>query len=79
MADLGAYNFTQAAPSTTWTIMHNLGTSDVAVDAFVDAGSPAEPTKAIPLTQNATSTSQVVLTWTTAQSGVARVVAGGDD
>ena len=79
MADLGTYNFTQASPSATWTITHGLDTQDVAVDAFVYAGSPQQLEKAIPLTQVATSVNVVTLTWSAAQSGRARVVGGGDD
>ena len=79
MADLGAYDFTQGSANTTWTINHNLGTKDVVVDAMVDAGSPAELTKANPATVTTTGTTQVVLTWSVAQSGSARVVGGGDD
>ena len=79
MADLGGYNHNQASANVTWTITHSLGTQDVAVDAFINAGSPITLQKAIPLTQVATSPNVVTLTWSAAQSGRARVVGGGDD
>lgn len=79
MADLGSYDHTQSSASTTWTITHALGTMDVVVDAMIDVGSPAVRTKAIPLTQVTTDNNNVTLTWSTAQSGFARVVGGGDD
>jgi len=79
MADLGAYDHNQSSASATWTITHSLNTQDVAVDAFIDAGSPLQLEKAIPLTQVATSVNVVTLTWSAAQSGRARVVGGGDD
>lgn len=79
MADLGAYNFTQASPNATWTITHGLDTQDVAVDAFIYVGSPQELQKAIPLTQTATSGNVVTITWSAAQSGNARVVGGTGD
>lgn len=79
MADLGAYNFNQSSPNTTWTITHGLDTQDVVVDAFINIGSPQELQKAIPFSQTATSGNVVTLTWSVAQSGRARVVGGGDD
>ena len=77
MADLGAYDHTQGAASASWSINHGLGTLDVAVDPFVDVSGTL--TKAIPLTQVASNTNLVTITWSAAQSGVARVVGGGDD
>lgn len=79
MADLGAFNHTQGAANTTWTITHGLGTQDVAVDAMIYQGSPQSLEKALPLTQVATSSNVVTITWSSAQSGIARVVGGGDD
>lgn len=79
MADLAAYNHTQVSASTTWTITHSLGTQDVAVDVMIYSGSPEQLEKALPLTQVATSVNVATITWSTAQSGFARVVGGGDD
>jgi len=79
MADLSSYDHPQSSASATWNINHNLGTQDVAIDTMVDVGSPAVLTKAIPLTQVATDNNNVTITWSVAQSGNARIVAGGDD
>lgn len=77
MADLAGYNHNQSVASATWTIMHGLGTKDVAVDAMIDVS--GDLTKAIPLTQVTTDNNNVTITWSVAQSGRARVVGGGDD
>lgn len=78
MAVLGGFNFSNSGvPATTWTITHNLGTTDVSVDAIILNGGNLE--KSVPLTQVATSINVVTLTWSAAQEGKARVVGGGDD
>jgi hypothetical protein len=79
---LGTYNFSisEGSKSTTWTITHNLDSTDVAVDAMINSGgSPNILEKAIPLSQTATSSNVVTLTWSSQQWGRARVVAGGYD
>ena len=78
MADLGAFNkeFTNANP---WTITHNLGTQDVAVDCIILTGSPQQLEKANPDSQVATDGNTVTINWSANQSGWARVVGGGDD
>ena len=68
------YNHTQSASNTTWTIAHNLGTKNVAVDVSVNVS--GNLIKAIPLTQVATTDNSVTITWSSAQSGRARVVGG---
>ena len=78
MADLGAYDHDQSSPSTTWTITHNLGTTEVAMDVYIDVGSPADRTKAQPDTQVVVDANTVKVTWSLAQSGGARVIGGGD-
>ena len=79
MSDVEAYDFVQSSPLITWIINHSLNTVAVAVDAFVSiGGSPEEFEKAMPDTQVATNTNTVTITWSSAQSGVARVVGGGD-
>ncbi len=75
---LDAYDFVQSSPSATWTITHNLGTTEVAMDVYLDVGSPAERTKAQPDTQVIVDSNTVKVTWSVAQSGGGRVLGGGD-
>ena len=79
MADLSSYDHDQSSANATWNINHNLGTKDLAVDTIIDVGSPAVRTKAIPLTITTTDNNNLTITWSVAQSGKARIVAGGDD
>ena len=66
------YKFTQATPSTTWVITHNLGTVTPIVDCFTTVNGDFQ--KIIPLSVVATSNLVVTVTWSTARSGSAVVV-----
>ena len=78
MADLGAYDHNQSSPSTTWTITHNLGTTEVVIDTSILVGSPGELTKAQPAEMAVFDSNTVNVTWSIAQAGRARVIGGGD-
>jgi hypothetical protein len=62
-------NFVQSAPSTTWTINHNLNNQYPLVQTY-DSSSAA----IIPASIVGTSTSTVTVTFSTAISGYARVI-----
>lgn len=67
-----AFEHTQAAASTTWTITHSLGTLTPVVDCWVDIA--GTDTKIMPDTVTATSTTVVTITFSTAYAGRALVV-----
>lgn len=75
MANLATHNHTQSSTATTWTITHNLGTKDVAVDVVILNGGNLE--KVIPLSIVTTDSNTVTVTFSAAQEGRARVVGGG--
>lgn len=70
---MNAFNFTQASPSDTWVIVHNLNNPYPNVDVFVNYMSSL--VKVMPLDIVADSVNQVTVTFTSAQSGAARVTA----
>jgi len=65
--------FTQASPATTWTILHSFGGYPV-VDVFVTDPETSMVTKILPAEVNHISNTTVQLTFTTAQSGSARLL-----
>lgn len=65
------YSFTQPTPATTWTIDHNLGHYPV-VDTHVTIN--GQVNTVLPLNVQHTSLTQTVITFSTAQSGTARLV-----
>ena len=73
---MDAYDHTQGASDTTWTISHNLNTDAVAVDVFINNGGNVE--KVLPLTVTATSNNTLTVTFSTAQTGYARVIGTKD-
>lgn len=64
------YTHTQSSPATTWTIDHNLGRYPI-VDVVIDFGGSTQQVQ--PKSIVSTSTNQVVVTFTTAHSGTARL------
>lgn len=62
------YKETISTASTTWTINHNLGTSDVIVDIY------ESNKKVIPDEVEITSDNQIVVTFTSATSGKINIV-----
>lgn len=71
-----AYNHNQAVASTTWVVAHNLGTTNVAVDAIMLNGVDLE--KVMPLSVVVTDANTLTITFSAAQEGRVRVVGGGD-
>ena len=67
------YDFIQSSASLTWTIVHNRATLAPVVDAWVDDGF-GNIVKIYPTSVNATDANTVVLTFSTARSGTARVI-----
>lgn len=62
-----SYTHEQAVASTTWTIVHNLGTSAPSYHCYIDN------TQIIPWKAEATDDNTLVLTFTQAFAGTARV------
>ena len=66
-----SYTHEQSTPATTWTIVHNLGTSAPSYHVYIDRNGSQQqvlPNKAEP-----TDANTLTLTFTTAVSGTARV------
>lgn len=76
MAALSEFNYTSAGSplESVWTITHNLGTVNVAVDAIILNGAALE--KVMPLSIVVIDTNTIKITFSAPQSGVARIVAG---
>lgn len=70
---MDAYNFTQASPSTTWTINHDLNNDMPNIDCQIDVGGTLE--KVIPLNTVAEDANTITVTFTSAFAGYARVTA----
>lgn len=70
---MSSYNFTQVSANATWTITHNLGSTSVAVDCFVDDS--GDLTKSLPTdyTVVITDSNTLTVTYAGAESGQARV------
>lgn len=69
---MAQHNHTQSSGSATWTITHNFGVSSVDVDVFIDFGGNLE--KVLPLSVEHTDNNTVTVTFSSAQTGVARVI-----
>lgn len=71
------YRHTQSIASTTWTVVHNLGggggTGIPIVDVLIDSG--GSTVKVMPLQINIVDRNTVTIEFSTAQSGIAVVVA----
>lgn len=63
------YNFTQASPSATWTVTHNLNNQHPLVQTY-----DSNHLMLIPQSISGSSTSTVIITFSTAVTGYARVV-----
>ncbi len=66
------FNFSQLTGSSSWVITHNLGTPAVAVDVFVNFNGGLE--KIIPANIELTSNTVMTVTFSSAQTGIARIV-----
>jgi hypothetical protein len=62
-------NFTQSSPSTTWTINHNLNNQHPLVQVY-----GADHNMVIPTNISGSSTNQIIVTFSTAFAGYARVL-----
>ncbi len=65
-------NHTQVTPSTAWTITHNFG-QKVSADTWVDVGGVA--TKILPLKVTNVDDNTLLIEFSSARSGGARLVA----
>jgi hypothetical protein len=76
MAALGEFNYTSAGSplESVWTVTHNLGTLNVAVDAIILNGGSLK--KVMPFSIVVIDTNTVKITFSSPQSGFARIVAG---
>jgi hypothetical protein len=70
MAGISTFTHTQASASTTWTVNHNLGRKPN-VDVVIPHTGQAETV--LPTQIKVTSDNQVVITFTSAQTGIARL------
>lgn len=70
---MDAYNFTQASPSATWTINHNLNNLYPNIDCFMTYAGTFQ--KIIPLQTVANNANQVTVTFSQAFAGHARLTA----
>jgi len=66
-----SYSHVQSTAASTWTITHNLGKSTMAVDTFIDVGNGLETV--IPHNISFPDANTVVIEWTSARSGTARL------
>lgn len=71
---LQTLNHVEAVASTTWTITHNFGENIVAVDSIVLNGGDLE--KVNPASITHTSDNVLTITFSVAQEGRARLIAG---
>lgn len=69
---MDVYNHTQSSPNSTWTVTHNLNTDAVAVDVFIDYLGNLE--KILPLDIVVTDSNTLTITFTTSQTGKARII-----
>ena len=66
-----SYSFNQAAPAAVWTIDHNFGRTP-AVTVFINHGGKLQTV--LPLSVEVVTENQVVVRFSAAQSGSARLV-----
>jgi hypothetical protein len=71
------YTHTQSSASTTWVVEHNNGDTAIVSDAMVDDG-PNAPAmeKILPASVVSTNDNTMTITFSTARTGVVRVVGG---
>lgn len=67
------YNHVQSSSSATWTITHNLNSTSVVTDAFINFNGNLE--KILPLNVVITSVNTLTVTFSSAQTGRCRIVA----
>lgn len=66
------YDHNQASGSSSWVINHDFDTDSVAIDVFVDNGGDLE--KILPADVVASSDNTLTITFSSAQTGWARVI-----
>lgn len=66
-----SYNFTQAVPSITWTVMHNLGRKPVS-DVSINFNGKLQ--KMLPLSMVYISDNELQINFTSPHSGIVRLV-----
>lgn len=66
-----SYNFVQSTASNTWIIPHNLNSSNVVIDVYINNGGTIE--KIIPLNIQVTDVNTITVTFSSAQIGYARL------
>jgi len=74
MSDLTVYQFTQSSASTTWTINHNLGVYPIVDILINDTSNGGMLTKMIPLNITIIDVNNITVSFSTAQTGQARLV-----
>ena len=67
-----SYNFSQSISASTWIIPHNLNSLNVVVDVYINNGGNIE--KIIPSNFQVTDANTLTVTFTSAQTGYARIV-----
>lgn len=70
---MASYNYYQPTISSTWTIVHKLGSSVIAMDVFIPSGNGVY-TKVMPSHTEIIDDNTVSVVFTTPQSGRARIV-----
>jgi len=73
---MATFDFTQAAPSTTWVITHNLGAKSAIIDPIHDDGGTLK--KITPVSAVETDDNTITLTFGSAISGFVRLVSSGN-
>lgn len=66
-----SYNHNQGSPSSVWTITHNLNTQALTIDVYIDNAGVL--TKVLPLSVVHQDNNTVVVTFSGAQFGKARI------
>ena len=66
------FTFTQSTPAAIWTINHNLDLTSLMIDVLVDQNGTTAPI--VPSKITKTSSNQVVIVFSTARAGTARLL-----
>lgn len=72
---MSEYNHTQGSSSATWTITHNLNSDSVIVDVMIDDGPNTPDVDKILVATEEVTDNQLQVTFSSAHTGFARVVA----
>ena len=66
------FTHTQSTPAAIWTINHNLDLTSLMIETLIEVG--GKPSPIIPSKITKTSSNQVVIVFSTARAGTARLV-----